>query len=315
MSDPVVAQGAGWAVGPVTVAAPATSANLGPGYDCLGLALELHDTLVGEVVDRGLVVEVQGEGADGVPRDETHLVVRAMQAYFEAADVRPPGLRLHCTNRIPHSRGLGSSSAAIVGGLVLARGLVRPAAGATDDGPDLLGLANRLEGHPDNVAPALVGGFVVAGQQGEDVWAHRVAVSGRAVLAVPPQRVSTELARGLLPATVPHAEAAANTGRAALLTALLAGTGGPPDAGALLRATEDFLHQAYREPAMPESLALVERLRAARLPAVVSGAGPSVLVLLGDDAVAAGELVRRLAPSGWQVLEQAVGGPGARVLA
>ncbi|WP_445257993.1 homoserine kinase [Nocardioides aurantiacus] len=305
----------GWVTGPVTVEVPATSANLGPGFDCLGLALELADTLVAQVRPEGLAIEVEGEAADQVPRDERHLVLRSMQVAFTALDGPPPGLRLHCTNRIPHSRGMGSSSAAIVGGLVLARALVPDGAARLDDAA-LLALANRIEGHPDNVAPALLGGFVVSGQAGEVVWAQRVDLDPRvrAVVAVPSYAVATAVARGLLPAQVTHADAAANTGRAALLVAALAG-----EPGLLLRATEDFLHQQHREPAMPETLAVVAALRADGVPAVISGAGPTVLAFVTDGAtVGASEVpdvVARHVPAGWTVLPQAVGGPGARVLA
>ncbi|MGY2875713.1 homoserine kinase [Marmoricola sp. URHA0025 HA25] len=305
-ADPV----AGVVSGPVTVQVPATSANLGPGFDCFGLALDLHDTLTAEAAasgESGLVVDIEGEGADLLPRDETHLVVRAMSAAFAAAGVEPRGLRLRCENVIPQARGLGSSSAAIVGGLALARALL-------EDGPTLLPdtvlltLANRLEGHPDNVAPALFGGFVISGQDGEDVWADQspIAPEVSAVVFVPPGGLSTETARGLLPADVPHAAAAANTGRAALLVAALAHA---PQR--LLRATEDFLHQDYREPAMPESLALVRSLRAAGHAAVVSGAGPTVLVLTVDGP---GSLVEHC-PAGWATYPLAVDHAGVRTVA
>ena len=203
------------------------------------------------------MVEVTGEGAGVVPLDPTHLVVRAMDAAFGAMEVATPPLLLSCTNRIPHARGLGSSSAAIVGGVALARALVE--GGTAGWWATCLALANELEGHPDNVAPALFGGLVVCGQDDEDVWADQAPVDPRirAVAFVPPTGLSTEVARGLLPATVPHADAAANTGRAALLVAAL---GGAPEQ--LLRGTEDFLHQSYRRPAMPDSLDLVDRLRA-----------------------------------------------------
>jgi homoserine kinase len=295
--------------GQVTVEVPATSANLGPGYDCLGLALELTDTLAGEVTAEGLEVHVEGEGED-LDRDESHLVIRAMRAAFEEMGEQPPGLRLLCTNRIPHSRGMGSSSAAVVGGIVLARALVADETRMLDDARALT-LATRIEGHPDNVAPALFGGFVISGQAGQEVWAQNAPVdpSISAVMLVPPYGVRTELARGLLPDTVPHADAAANTGRAALLVAAL---GGQP--GMLLRATEDFLHQQQREPAMSESIALVADLRSRGIPAVVSGAGPTVLAFVADGATPAAEQVVALAPSGWQTRGQAVGGPGARVL-
>jgi homoserine kinase len=287
------------------VSVPATSANLGPGYDCLGLALELRDELTAEVSGRGLVVEVTGEGADSVPRDAAHLVVRAMAAAFTAMDLEVPPLRLSCLNRIPHARGLGSSSAAIVGGIALARALVADESARLDLG-DWLSLANGLEGHPDNVAPALFGGLVVCGQDAEDVWAEPAPLDPRisAVAFVPPTGLSTELARGLLPASVPHFDAVANTGRAALLVATL---GSSPEG--LLRATEDFLHQAYRRSAMPDSLDLVDRLRSEGHPAVVSGAGPTVLVLRADE----GDL-SAYTPEGWRCLPLAVAPEGVRAL-
>ncbi len=295
--------------GPVTVEVPATSANLGPGYDCLGIALEVSDTLVGQVVADGLEVVVDGEGEDLV-RDESHLVIRAMRAAFEVLGEQPAGLSVWCTNRIPHSRGMGSSSAAIVGGIVLARALVEGGAERLDDA-QALALANRLEGHPDNVAPALLGGFVISGQAGDVVWAQNAPVdpSVSAVVLVPPYGVRTELARGLLPDSVPHADAAANTGRAALLVAAL---GHQPRL--LLRATEDFLHQGPREPAIPESLALVHELRSHGVPAVVSGAGPTVLAFVSPGATPSAEDVAGLVPAGWRTQLQTVGGAGARVL-
>ena len=265
--------------GPVTVTTPATCANLGPGFDCLGLALDLRDELEATVTGSGLGVDVVGEGAGDVARDETHLVVRAMTAAFDLLGERPGGLLLSCRNRIPHARGLGSSSAAIVGGIALARALVEDGASRLDL-EDCLALATALEGHPDNVAPALYGGLVVCGQDADSVWADQAPIDHRIriVAFVPPAGVATELARELLPQTVPHADAVANTGRAALLVAAL---GSAP--ARLHRATEDFLHQSYRRSAMPESLDLVDRLRADGHAAVLSGAGPSVVVLLADD--------------------------------
>jgi len=265
--------------GPVTVTTPATTANLGPGFDSLGLALDLRDELQATVTGSGLGVDVVGEGAGDVARDETHLVVRAMRAAFDVLDEHPDGLLLSCRNRIPHARGLGSSSAAIVGGIALARALVEGGSSRLDlDG--CLALATALEGHPDNVAPALFGGLVVSGHDDESVWAEQAPIDHRVgvVAFVPPTGLATELARELLPPSVPYADAVANTGRAALLVAAL---GSAPDR--LLRATEDFLHQSYRRPAMPETLELVDRLRADGHAAVLSGAGPSVVVLRADD--------------------------------
>ncbi|WP_028642467.1 homoserine kinase [Nocardioides sp. URHA0020] len=293
--------------GPVHVSVPATSANLGPGFDSLGLALSMRDQLTAEVIAGGLEVEVNGSGADDVPLDESHLVVRSMRAAFTLMGSQPPGLRLSCTNVIPHARGLGSSSAAIVAGVVLARGLV--AGGALLASDDVLfRLAARLEGHPDNVAPAFFGGFTVSGQDEDgEFFAVGSPVDPRieVVVLVPPTPVSTEVARGLLPAQVPHADAAADAGRSALLVAALAGQ---PEH--LLRATRDYLHQEYRRPAMPDSLALVDRLRADGVPALVSGAGPTVLAF--TDATGAAALLGRC-PDGWAGHRLDVETSGARL--
>jgi homoserine kinase len=284
----------GW----VSTAVPATSANLGPGFDALGLALTLHDEVSARTMPGGLTIDVDGEGSDGVPRDESHLVVRAMRRGFDALGGQPDGLQLRCVNRIPHGRGLGSSAAAIVAGLVLARGLVDGGDRALPDA-ELLALAAEIEGHPDNVAPCLLGGCTVAWTAGGRSEALRldVADSLRPVVLVPPFEASTEQARGLLPATVPHADAAANAARAALLVAGL--TSAPR---VLFAATEDRLHQPYRAPAMPASAELVARLRAQGLAAVISGAGPTVLVLARDQV----EAERVTAPDGWRRLELGV---------
>jgi homoserine kinase len=294
-----------YAAGPVRVVVPATSANLGPGYDSLGLALSLHDELTASVIDGDLEVTVEGEGAGTLALDETHLVVRSMWAGFAAMGVAPPGIRLHCINAIPHARGLGSSSAAIVGGLGLARALVTDGDGRMPD-DDLVSLAADLEGHPDNVAPAALGGFTISGREGERWYAVRAPVDPRVrvVVFVPPYELSTELARGLLPATVPHTDAAADAGRTALLVAAL---GGAPEH--LFAATRDYLHQAYRRPAMPESLTLVDALRADGVSAVVSGAGPSVLAFVVDGA----HLSERC-PEGWTARGLDVDGDGVHVV-
>lgn len=301
--------------GPVTVSVPATSANLGPGYDSLGLALKLRDELSAQVTCSGLAVGVEGTGADEVPRDESHLVVQAMRAAFDQMQGQPPGIRLHCVNRIPHARGLGSSSAAIVGGIVLARALVAGGQLVMDDDA-VFRLAAEIEGHPDNVAPALHGGFVISGREADDFWAATSALDPRisAVVFVPPTSVATATARGLLPDVVPHADAAANAGRTALLVASLAGK---PEL--LPLATRDFLHQDYREPAMPESLALVRELRAEGHAATVSGAGPTVLVFtdgpmqpVSDWSTGPASLVARC-PDGWSAMHLDLDTTGARV--
>jgi len=293
--------------GPVQVSVPATSANLGPGFDSLGIALGLRDVLTGEVVaEPGFDVTVTGMGEDEVPLDETHLVYQAMCEAFAEMRCEVPGLRLRCDNVIPHSRGLGSSSAAIVGGICLARGLVAGGSLLMDDDA-VFTLAARMEGHPDNVAPAFYGGFTIAIWHGGTYQATAVAVDPRVkVLAfVPPEPLKTSVARGLLPDTVSHADAVADAARTALLVVALSGR---PEL--LHAATEDFLHQRYREPAMPESLRLVRDLRDDGVAAVISGAGPTVLAFV-DTSTASD--VRRKVPAGWDVLGLSVEPVGAQV--
>ena len=289
------------------VRVPATSANLGPGFDALGLALALHDEVSAEITGTGLTVEVDGEGAGELARDESHLVVRAMRRTFDELGATPAGLALRCTNRIPHSRGLGSSAAAIVAGVLLARALVTDGPQRLPDG-DALALACELEGHPDNVAACLLGGLTIAwAQDGARAVRRDVDPAVVPVVLVPPFTASTAAARGLLPATVPHSDAAFAAGRSALLVAALTGT---PQA--LFDATEDRLHQAYRAPAMMRSAELMADLRAAGLPAVISGAGPTVLVLARGDVEAEAVLAR--VPEGWTARSLAVDVDGAKVL-
>ena len=295
----------------VTVRVPATTANLGPGFDTLGLALSLYDELTVTVRDApGATVEVIGVGADEVPTDESNLVVTAIAYTFVAYSQPLPGLDLVARNNIPHGRGLGSSGAAIVSGIMAAKGLLH---GIVDiDSSALLALATALEGHPDNVAPALFGGLTIAwttdaGPQHKKLIVHR-GVSP--LIAVPESTMSTELARSLRPASVPHEDAIFNVSRSALLIAALIQS---PEL--LLAATEDKLHQSYRAAAMPETESLILELRSHGLPAVVSGAGPSILVLCSDPAqrLAAAELIGARRGSPWQSLLLAVDFKGATV--
>ncbi|MBB5872022.1 homoserine kinase [Allocatelliglobosispora scoriae] len=259
--------------GPVTVRSPATSANLGPGFDSLGLALGFHDEVTAQLLDGATVVDVTGEGAGELATDESHLIVTAMRATFAELDVKAPGIQLACRNRIPQARGMGSSSAAIVAGVKLANAL----AGAPLDVADELVIAGRLEGHPDNVAPCLLGGFTIAWLDGEHLShavSRTVADGVVATVLVPGERGLTSVARAALPASVPHADASFNAARAALLVHAI--TEAPE---LLLTATEDRLHQNYRAPGMPATAALVAALRDLGVAAVVSGAGPSVLAL------------------------------------
>ncbi|HCU78498.1 MAG: homoserine kinase, partial [Microbacterium sp.] len=259
----------------VVVRVPATSANLGPGFDTLGLALSLYDDLVvTSLREPGLDIQAQGEGADEIPRDESNLLVRAMAYAFEAVDRPMPGLRLRARNTIPHGRGLGSSGAAVVAGILAVKGLLE---GDVEIGPDtMLRLATELEGHPDNVAPALFGGLTIAWMD-EAMPQHKKLLVHRGVspvVFVPSFTMSTSVARSLQPLQVPREDAVFNLSRSALLIAAL--TQSPE---LLLAATEDKLHQNYRAQAMPETDRLVRTLREHGFAAVVSGAGPSVLVL------------------------------------
>jgi len=333
----------GWVDGTVRVRVPATSANLGPGFDALGLALSLHDDVEAWVADSGLSIEISGEGAELAGAGEEHLVLRAMRAAFEVTGGQPPGIGLRCVNRIPHGRGLGSSAAAVVAGLLAARSLTGhgPAALPAEA---LLGLATAIEGHPDNVAACLGGGLTIAWMTAGQPRMVRLEPlpSIRPVVCIAPSPVRTDMARELLPDTVPHKDAAANSGRSALLIAALtqhgAVTGGQTgqadhagqaseaanagaEASLLLDATRDWLHQDYRAAAMPQTYVLVGGLRAAGIPAVVSGAGPSVLAFLGVPGSpgnrhhldSLGSIVRETGIA-WHVSSLDVEREGARVL-
>jgi homoserine kinase len=277
----------------VRVRVPATSANLGPGYDTFGLALSRYDELTASVLDAGIEVTVSGAGAGEVSLDETHLVVSSMRACFERLGEQPPGLRLSCANQIPHGRGLGSSAAAIVAGIQLARSLVLDGRDRMDDAAALV-LATELEGHPDNVAACLLGGLTIAWLDRGAGRAVRVDPVGiHPVVFVPGEQSATHAARAALPSAVPHADAAFNASRAALLVVALTGR-----SELLLAATEDRLHQGYRAAGMPASAELMARLREAGIAAVISGAGSSVLALATSEAEAA--RAAAFGPPGWE---------------
>lgn len=295
----------------VVVRVPATSANLGPGFDTLGLALSVYDELDVEALPPGeLEIEVSGAGAAEVPRDASHLVVRAIAYVYESLRLPMPGLRLRAHNVIPHGRGLGSSGAAVVSGLLAAKGLLEPELELSDE--TLLRLATELEGHPDNVAPALFGGLTIAwvdesGPQHKKLLVHR-GVSP--LVFVPEFTMSTKVARSLQPLQVPREDAVFNVSRSALLIAAL--TQSPE---LLQAATEDKLHQIYRASAMPETDRLVRALRTEGFAAVVSGAGPSVLVLADGPGrrLEAAALAERLGDTPWEALMLAVDFKGGTV--
>lgn len=294
----------------VRVQVPATSANLGPGFDTMGLALGYGDELEVQAVETpGVAITVEGVGADEVATDESNLIARSIAHVFERVGQPLPGLRLHSRNRIPHGRGMGSSGSAIVAGVTAAAGLLGDTVELSEN--QLLEFATELEGHPDNVAPALFGGLTIAwttngGPRSKKLSVHR-GVSP--LVLVPDFTMSTELARSLQPTTVPYEDAVFNVSRSALLVAAL--TQSPE---LLLEATEDRLHQDYRGQAMPRTRDLVRTLREAGHAAVVSGAGPSILVLCNGPAerLRAADLVESTDAS-WQRLLLAIDILGATV--
>jgi homoserine kinase len=291
----------------VRVVVPATSANLGPAFDSAGLALAVYDELIAMVTDDdGILIEIAGEGQGRLPLDESHLVVRSMQAAFAQMDVTVPGFILRCTNTIPHGRGLGSSAAAIIGGIVLARAMVTDGRERMTDS-DVLQLALRQESHPDNLAAALHGGFTVAWLE-DDGFADVVRMDPHPdvhpVVLIPPTELQTTRARALLPAEVPFSDASHNVARSALLVHAMTS-----DPRRLMAATSDRLHQQCRSSAYPDSVSLVARLREAGIPAVVSGAGPTVLAFADASTL---PVVEASAGAGWRVLPVATAVTGAR---
>jgi homoserine kinase len=285
----------------------ASTANLGPGFDSLGLALSLYDEIVVETTDSGLIVEVEGEGTGQVSLDEGHLVVRAIHSGLQAAGFGVPGLVVRCRNAIPHSRGLGSSAAAVVGGLAAVNGLLAQVDCTPLSQTQLIQLSSEFEGHPDNAAAAVLGGAVVSWT---DRTGHAPRYSAvplrlhpdiRLFPAIPCQRSSTAEARILLPPLVSHHDARFNVSRAALLVVALTER---PDL--LLAATEDVLHQPPRAHAMVASAEYLDLLRRWHIPAVLSGAGPAVIVLTTEPELPA-EVVEFGAARGFAVGELAVG--------
>lgn len=289
----------------------ASSANLGPGFDSLGVALGRYDDITVETAAEGLVVEVEGEGAGEVSGGQDHLVVQAIRRGLAAVGADVTGLIVRCRNSIPHSRGLGSSASAVVGGLAIVNGLVAQADVDVLSPQQLVQLASEFEGHPDNASASVLGGAVVswtepsAGGGGPRYCATRLALHPgiRFFAAIPQVRSSTAETRVLLPEQVGHTHARFNISRAALLVVAL--TERPE---LLMPATEDVLHQPQRARAMPESAQFLQFLRDSGVPAVLSGAGPSVLALAVGDGLSA-EAMEFGASRGFAVTEMAVGEP------
>lgn len=288
--------------GAVKVRVPATVANLGPGFDALGIAVRMHLEVEIEPRRDSVEIMVEGEGAEQLPQDETNLVIRSMNTFFDHVGRRPPGFAVRVKNPIPLGSGLGSSAAAVVGGLFAARAVT----GRTVPQIEMIQLATALEGHADNVMPALLGGLVVCyrGEDAADLKYFRIDPNDRLVpiLAVPAEGFPTSEARKALPSNVAFADAQFTASRAALLVgAIIAGAG----SDVLADAMHDLLHEPHRLKLMPESAAVHSELRASGLAVALAGAGPSLLVVVPKpEAATRAEQIRRICRSrdaGWRV--------------
>lgn len=255
----------------VTVTVPATTANLGPGFDCLGLALGLHNRIEFAEIEDGLIVLVEGEGAKRIPAGERNLVVRSAERLFAYTGRRPKGLRVVQENNIPVGSGLGSSASAVLAGLIGANVLI----GQPLSLSEILKLAVEIEGHPDNVAPALYGGLILSLAEEEDILIEPIPIPEMEVVIVLPDfYLPTAKARAALPKEVVMADAVFNAGRMGLLVRALA----DGDYGRLAKAMVDRLHQPYRLPLIPGMGEAFSAVREAGAAAVaLSGAGPSLI--------------------------------------
>ena len=298
----------------VTLRVPASSANLGPGFDCLGLALGVWDEATVTITEEpGPVIEVTGAGADVVPRDESHLILRTMHTTWRHLGVpAPAGLHLRTHNAVPHGRGLGSSATAIVMGVAAAQAL--SADGDLDLEP-INAIACALEGHPDNASASVFGGATLSVTEAGEPLPRTRTVPLRLdsrivpVVLVPHTTLSTHTARSVLPEVVPLATAAANSSRTGVLVHALTS-----DPSLLVVGTADLLHQEPRRPSYPQSMALVDALRGSGLAATISGAGPSVLVLTTAEHVEqVGEIAAAQADA-WQVLTPGVAERGVHLV-
>lgn len=295
----------------VTLRVPASSANLGPGFDCVGLALGVWDEATITITDGpGPVIEVTGSGADSVPRDESHLVHRTMvTAWTHLGEQLPKGVHLSTCNAVPHGRGLGSSATAIVMGVAAAQALSSLGAGGSGElDLDVINtIACALEGHPDNASASVHGGATLSTFDPGDPLPTTRTVPLRLheqivpVVLVPQTTLSTHTARSVLPEVVPLSTAAANSARVGLLVHALT-----TDPGMLSAGTHDLLHQESRRPSYPQSMALVDALREAGLAATISGAGPSVLALTSAERVDAVAPIAAALEGDWQVLTPGV---------
>lgn len=324
----------------VVVRAPATSANMGPGFDTLGIAVGLYDefafTVLGSGPSRAVTYDEGSPATDGgraaarpaVPTDGTNLAIRAFKAFYTDVGLRAPEVEVTCRSRIPVGRGLGSSAAAITAGITAAEAMLGCGGDVDADGDDAtdaatglqrrLDLAARIEGHPDNTSACILGGMVASAQVASSVLWARVPLGARlnGVVAIPETVLSTKIARNVLPSNVPHSDAVFNVGRVALLVASMVSG----DLRNLHWATEDRLHQPYRAslaPGMASAMRLA--VEAGALGAYVSGAGPSVMALVAEgrqSGAVAEAMGTAFAQSRMEctIMNLPMGAPGAGVL-
>lgn len=258
---------------------PATTANLGPGFDCLGLALDLWNDVEVQAAGETLSITVEGEGANEVPLDYSNTIYKAMFTYAQRHHkTLPKGIKLHCRNRIPFGAGLGSSAAAIVSGILAATALLD----LPQDIKDQLDCATQIEGHPDNVGPCLLGGLVAAILDDQKVIARKFEAAPLSLMIVVPDfHFPTKAARAALPVELPRKDAIFNLGHLALLLNGL----GRGDLALLPTAMQDKLHQPYRIPAIPGAAdAIAAAMQNGAAAVALSGAGPSLLIVLHNDS-------------------------------
>ncbi|MDY5584647.1 MAG: homoserine kinase [Arcanobacterium sp.] len=288
----------------VRVRVPATSANLGPGFDSFGISHDIWDDVTLKLITGPSRVFILGQGAQTLPKDENHLIVQVVQQTLERLGLPTSGIELKCRNEIAQGRGLGSSAAAIVAGLMLVKALVDEQDLLTPE--LLLEWATEWEGHPDNAAPAIFGGATLAWMNAEKPQVANLNLHPdlKTTLLIPNFELSTKTARGVLPTQIAYKDAIFNVSRAGLLVHALAN-----DLDLLFSATEDCLHQPYRLEALGRSGELLTALRNANWPAVVSGAGPSLLLFAQID-----EKVKKIFKQQGFVAVSSQPGKGAQIL-
>ncbi len=294
------------------VTVPGSTANLGPGFDTLGLAVGIYDTVEVEVTASGLEVEIFGEGANDLPRDASHLVVKAINSALHAADAHAPGLKVTCTNNIPQSRGLGSSASAAVAGVIAGNTL----AGSPLSTDDVIQLSSAFEGHPDNAAASVVGGAVVSwtdipvdgvSQPEYRAVPLKVHPDIKATALVPNFHASTNAVRKVLPSHVTHTDARFNVSRTAVMTVAI-----QTHPEFLWEGTRDRLHQPYRADVLPVTAEWVNRLRNRGYAAFLSGAGPTAMVLSTEPIDP--KILESAREDGLRVLELDIAGPATAEL-